>query len=114
MQPRQLWFWVKGINVRWAAIGENVNDSFCFGRKMGRPRRQWRIPNRTAGRKRCVQYFRREQVCEADHAEAESTFAEKIAPGEKPIFQPWFMMRRAHFSDDVLIYHVLLLDATVK
>jgi hypothetical protein len=96
MQACQLRFWVEGINVRRAAVGENVNDPLRFGRKMGGTRRQGRIPNCTASAERRVQHFWREQVREADHAEPEPAFAEKIAPGQKPIFQPWFMMRRAH------------------
>src|SRR6266481_3456847 len=36
MQSRQLWFWIECIDVRWPAIGENVNDPLRFGRKLGR------------------------------------------------------------------------------
>ena len=34
VQSSQSGFGVKGVNVGWPAIGKNVDDAFCFGRKM--------------------------------------------------------------------------------
>src|SRR5436190_24149619 len=34
-------FWVEGVDVRWAAVQEKMDDAFGFGREMRLLRREW-------------------------------------------------------------------------
>src|ERR1044071_7490875 len=96
VQPGKFRLRIEGIDVRWSAVGKNVNDTLCFRWKMGCSRSKRRI----AAYALCCRrpQLRSKEIGEAQHSEAEAAATQEIAAGEKGILEPRLMMRRTHWS----------------
>jgi hypothetical protein len=88
VKPRQRRFRIESVDVRGAAIGEDMNDSACLSGEMRRSRRQGGVAADGFSRRRCEQILRPQQICQSYHPEAQPASAEKVPAGQKEIFEP--------------------------
>ena len=76
---------VKGIDVRWPTVHEQMDDALGLTGKMRRLGRQRGIAAHAIWCQCRAHRQGTKQVCEAQHPEAHPATAKEIAPGKKPV-----------------------------